>query len=279
MILESYLFHLRARNLSPRTIKATREYLAPFLARHDPLTVTRRDVEGYLAAFAARCRPASVFTAWRHLRGFFGWLTREGDIDTDPMVGVPKPIVPPTEIPMPTVDQVRLLLASCAGRTAADRRDFALIAVMLDSGLRVTEAANLKLTDISDTFTVRVFGKGRKWRTVQLGKTSSTAIRRWLRVRQSDSDYLWIGRNGPLKASGIQQLIRRRGRECGLRLHPHMLRHCFVDNWLRNGGSEIDLARLCGWTTTRMAGRYAQHRADERAIAAHAIIQPLDRLH
>ncbi len=54
-----------------------------------------------------------------------------------------------------------------------------------------------------------------------------------------------------------------------------MLRHTFVDNWLRNGGAEVDLARLAGWTTARMAERYAQHRADERAVTAHkTIAQP-----
>jgi hypothetical protein len=57
-----------------------------------------------------------------------------------------------------------------------------------------------------------------------------------------------------------------------------MLRHTFVDNWLSNGGAEVDRARLAGWTTTRMAERYAQHRADERAVTAHRQIGPLDRI-
>lgn len=48
MFLRSYVFHLRARNLSPRTIKATEEYLRPFLALHDPLNVSKRDIEVYL---------------------------------------------------------------------------------------------------------------------------------------------------------------------------------------------------------------------------------------
>lgn len=278
MILESYLFHLRARNLSPRTIKATREYLAPFLARHDPLTVSRRDVEGYLASLAARCRPASVFTAWRHLKGFFGWLTSEGEIDGSPMATVPKPIVPPTEIPMPSASQIRELLSSCGGRDRASRRDLALLAVMLDTGLRLSEVTRLQTSDISQDFTVRVFGKGRKWRTVQLGDKSAQSLSRWLRVRPPGHDALWVGRVGPLTPSGIRRIIRERGRAIGLDLHPHMLRHCFVDNWLRHGGNETDLARLCGWTTTRMAQRYAQYHAQERAIAAHATVRPLDGL-
>jgi integrase len=57
-----------------------------------------------------------------------------------------------------------------------------------------------------------------------------------------------------------------------------MLRHTFIDNWLRNGGNEVDLARLCGWTTTRMAERYARQRANERAVNAHSSIRPLDKM-
>jgi integrase len=64
----------------------------------------------------------------------------------------------------------------------------------------------------------------------------------------------------------------------GMRVHPHMLRHTFVDNWLRNGGIEVDLARLAGWSGTAMAGRYARHRAEDRALSAHAQISPLDKL-
>jgi integrase len=76
----------------------------------------------------------------------------------------------------------------------------------------------------------------------------------------------------------MRKMIQRRGLECGFHLHPHQLRHTFVDNWLRNGGSEVDLARLAGWTTTRMAERYAQHRAGERAQRPHETVRPLDAI-
>lgn len=81
MLLKTYLFHLKGRNLSPRTIKATGEYLRPFLAVHDPLSASPRVIEGYLADLAERCQPSTVQTAWRHLKGFYTWLHREGDIN------------------------------------------------------------------------------------------------------------------------------------------------------------------------------------------------------
>jgi integrase/recombinase XerC len=278
MLLDGYLFHLKARNLSPRTIKATGEYLRPFVRLHDPLRATRRDVEGYLADMFDRCRPSTVWTAWRHLRGFFGWLHAEGDIDVNPMDLVPKPVVPPVEIPVLRPEEVRALLDTCTGRTPIDRRDRAIIALMLDTGMRLSEVAGLAMADIGTDRTLRVFGKGRKWRTVAMGSLSTQALSRWLRTRGSHDGSLWTGTRGPLGPTGIRKMIQRRATQAGLSIHPHVLRHTFVDQWLRNGGSEVDLARLAGWTTTRMAERYAQQRANERAIGSHDVVRPLDRL-
>jgi site-specific recombinase XerD len=278
MQLTSYLFYLRARNLSPKTIKVTEEYLKPFLKNNDPLKATRADIEMWLGDLAQRCKPSTVWTAWRHLRGFYIWLEHEGDIEQNPMLSVPKPLVPPTDIAVLTPQQVQLLLETCGGKTLECRRDYAVVSLLLDTGLRLSEVTNLKTSDIGEDYTLRVFGKGRKWRTVALGTTSATALQRWLRVRNSKDDFLWSGKRGPLTNVGMRKMIQRRGAQAGIKLHPHVLRHTWVDNWLRNGGSEVDLARLAGWTSTRMAERYAQQRADQRALDAHRWVSPLDRI-
>jgi len=277
VFLTSYQFHQQARNLSPRTIKASGEYLRPFLALHDPLRCSQNDLLGYLADMTTRCRPSTVQTSWRHLKAFFDWLTSEGDIDNNPMAGIPKPIVPPVDVAVLTPDEVRRLLDTSKGHGFDNRRDLALLAIMLDSGLRLSEITNLTLDDVGADRTLRVFGKGRKWRTVALGTTAATALDRWLRIRGTSPGSLWRGRQGDLTPTGVRGVVRRRGRQAGLAIHPHMLRHTFVDNWLRNGGSEVDLSKLAGWTSTAMANRYAQHRAAERAVSSHKIVQPLDK--
>ena len=278
MDIDGYLFHLKARNLAPSTIKAAGEYLRPFERVNDPLNATKIEIQNYLGAMFDRCKPSTVWTAWRHLKGFYAWLEAEGDIDINPMNGVARPVVPAVEIPVLQSNEVAALLATCRGRAPIDRRDFAIISLMLDTGLRLSEVVRLSFEDVGETQTLRVFGKGRKWRTVALGNLSCQALMRWIRIRGDSSGPLWAGTRGSLGATGMRKMIQRRGQQAGLSLHPHMLRHTFVDNWLRNGGSEVDLARLAGWTTTRMAERYAQHRATERALAAHGMVMPLDAL-
>ena len=127
------------------------------------------------------------------------------------MVGVTKPIVPPSEIVVLTSPQVRSLLATCCGKDADSRRDHALLAIMLDIGLRLSEIARLSIDDVSEDGTLRVFGKGRKWRTVALGTTSGTALSRWTRLRSPDLTFLWSGRKGALSTEGIRKVVQRRG--------------------------------------------------------------------
>jgi len=278
MYLEGFQFHQRARNLSTSTMRVAKEVLTPFLQRHDPVTATKNQIRMYLAELQARCKPATVWTAWRHLRAFYKWLEAEGDIQVNPMTDIPKPVVPPTEVAVLTAEQVRLLLSTCKGSSTVDRRDRALLAVMLDSGIRLSEVAGLTIDDIGQDNSLRIYGKGRKWRTVALGDNAALALHRWLRLRGIAPGPLWTGRRGPLGTTGIRRVVAKRGKSVGLELHPHMLRHTFVDMWLRNGGNAIDLARLCGWTSIRMAELYARQRADERALSAHANIRPLDGL-
>ena len=110
MLLNSYLFHLKARNLSPRTVKAASEYISLFIRVCDPLTATKRDLEIFLSGKSETCRPSTVQTYWRYLKGFFEWLFNEGDITVNPMAGVPKPMVPPIDITVLSATEVHQLL-------------------------------------------------------------------------------------------------------------------------------------------------------------------------
>lgn len=278
MILRSYLFHLKTRNLSPATIKAAEEFLRPFIRDCDPLKATRNDIERFLNERFERCAPSTVWTYWRHLRGFFKFLESEGEIPINPMSQVPRPIVPPTEVRVLNHFEIQQLLGTCASRSTEDRRDLAILMILLDTGIRISELAGLTIEDIGEDSTLRVFGKGRKWRTAALGAGSSAALDRWLRSRGEAPGALWIGRKGAMTVSGLRRMVVNRGKQIAVDLHPHMLRHTFVDNWLRNGGAEVDLAKLCGWTSIRMTEKYARLHANERAVSAHKSVAPLDRV-
>jgi site-specific recombinase XerD len=124
--------------------------------------------------------------------------------------------------------------------------------------------------------TITVVGKGDKIRLVPYGVKTGTAIDRYLReLEQEQSERvtpngkLWIGRQGPLSTSGIDDVLHRICDDAGVpRLHWHQLRHTLAHTWLASGGTEGDLMSVAGWSSRSMLDRYAKSAQVERAHAA-----------
>jgi integrase len=106
---------------------------------------------------------------------------------------------------------------------------------------------------------------------VKISYDAARAIDRYLRVRarhaQAHRAGLWLGVNnrGPLTASGIYQVIARRGRQAGVAVYPHRFRHHFSHTWLDRGGAEGDLMELNGWSSPADAPPLRRQRRSARA--------------
>jgi site-specific recombinase XerD len=283
-LLQSWLRSLRARNLADSTVhvyERAARHLTGWLAKHHPklapVDLRREHLEAFLAEFGQGRSASYASQVFRGLQQWMKWLLDEDEIDADPMARMDPPIVPEIPVPILTDDQLRLLLASCSGRRLVDRRDMALLRLMIDTGGRLTEISNLKVSDVDlDQQVCRVLGKGRKERLLPFGAKTADALDRYLRARRADrradSPGLWLGEKGKgaLSSNGVYQVVKRKGRALGLpELHPHMFRHTSSHRWLAAGGSEGDLMSLNGWKSRAMLQRYAASAAAERARESH----------
>ena len=148
-------------------------------------------------------------------------------------------------------DQVEAYL-KIQGESPLDIRDQAMAELFYSSGLRLSELADLDLGDVDLAGQlVTVIGKGRKTRTLPVGKFALSAIRAWLVVRpeiEGEPAIFTSTRGTRISVRNIQARLRKRGRETNMHqeVHPHMLRHSFASHMLESSGDLRAVQELLG---------------------------------
>ncbi len=253
----------------------------------DPKQILREQVDDFLIWLRdeREAKPATVRARFSALRRFFNWCAEEGEIDHSPMdrmrgVKVDEP--PPAVL---SDDQVRRLFEACKGADFDDRRDSALLSVMLDCGLRRAEVAGIMVEDLDLTaqhITIRR-RKGGKQDVVRFGPMTARDLDRYLRVRprhsKADLPALWLAQKGALSGDGIHHVIARRARMAGIEgLHPHVLRHQFAHSLKAAGASDEDIMELGAWADMKSMRRYGAAARQARAWETHRRLSPRDRI-
>jgi site-specific recombinase XerD len=178
------------------------------------------------------------------LKAFFSWLYEEGYTETNRLEKLKFPRVPKKYVDVLTEDDVRKILSYLDQNTALGARNAAIITTLLDTGIRVAELVNLKLSDAHiEQGYLKVMGKGTRERVVPIGVSDQRSLLRYLHYLRPeplrpDVDSFFLTAEGrPLTVGCVQLMLKRVGRASGVsRLHAHLCRHTFATSYLMNGG-------------------------------------------
>jgi integrase/recombinase XerC len=259
--LERFARHLATeRRLSAHTVMAYRRDLAALrrwceqTALSDWSQLDHQHVRSFAARSHARgLSGRSVQRRLAAVRSFFGYLTREGALQSNPALEVRAPRAARRLPTTPDVDQMARLL-SMQPQGLLQTRDLALMELLYSSGLRLAEIVALRLQDLDLTAgEVRVHGKGDKERVVPVGRVARAALGRWLAQRATlvghEVRAVFVGRTGrPLGARAVQLRVAEHARAMGLpmHLHPHMFRHAFATHLLESSHDLRAVQELLG---------------------------------
>jgi site-specific recombinase XerD len=258
--LEEGLSHFQAeltgRNVSSLTITAYVTDLRQFFAflRETNLAATRcdqverEDINAYLAALAAKGR-TGVTRARKlaSLRAFFSALAMAGLIPNSPATSVTMPKKERRERVFLRPDEFTKLLSAAGGHA----RDYCILQLFLQTGIRVTELANLTLADVDlAARTLRIAGKGQKERILDLEKKATQALKNYLAQRPPSPDqHLFLNYQGAgLSDRGVKKLVEKYRVASGITkpVSCHSLRHTFGTYKAARGVSIVQIRDWMG---------------------------------
>ena len=227
----------------------------------------------------------SIQTYVRALRAFFRWLWREGYTENNRLAYLRPPKAPSKLVEILKPQEISEIFRSIDTGTPIGVRNFAMLMLFLDSGLRCSELGWFTLDDINmDGRYLKVMGKGGKERIVPFGSSVEKALLRYsLRFRPEPFNpsircFFLTPDGKPLTRNCVYLVIRRIALKSGVsRLHPHLCRHTFATNYLINGGDVFSLQQILGHTTLEMVKRYVTL-ASGHVTAQHRKFSPMDRL-
>lgn len=207
-------------------------------------------------AFLSYCRNergndnAAISRKVSTLRAFFKYLcVKMKQIPENPMEELESPKLKKSLPKYLTLDESVQLLESIDGRDK--ERDYAIITLFLNCGLRLSELCSLNYTDIKSDGTLTVTGKGNKERTIYLNKMCIDAVKDYMKVRPvdgvKDKNALFLsGRKNRISPKTVQHLVEKYIEKSGLGdrgFSTHKLRHTAATLMYQKGGVDVLLIK------------------------------------
>lgn len=246
--------------------------------------ITTDIARAFIAHIQTGHKPSTVSDYFKTAHRFLEWLVEEERLAINPMRKIKTPRVPETIIKPFGPDHIQVIMALCDDGRRISIRNRAMVLVLLDTGLRLSELTRIQVADIDiRQGIIKVMGKGAKERIVGIGKSTLKAIIRYYKSRSGNHPQLWLTEEGkPLSVDGAGQIFNKtlkpRAGFSDVRLSAHTFRHTCGTMELLNGASERDVQLLLGHSTQRMTQHYTATITSRMIVARHKSFSPVERL-
>lgn len=230
--------------------------------------------------------PYTIQGKVRSLKTFASWLFNEGYTTDHVLYNLKMPKAPQNLIEPLTNSEIDQLINSQNPLTALGCRNIAILVLLLDTGLRISELSGLRNDNVNiEEGYLRVMGKGSRERLIPIGGLAQKMLWRYtIHFRPNPAletgDYLFLTLDGnPLRPNAIKLLLKRWGKRAGVpRLHGHLCRHTYATNFLNyNCGDVFKLQQILGHTTLEMVRRYV-HYTSAQAMIKSKPSSPVDHM-
>lgn len=269
--LEIFVKNMREEGRSPNTIK---NYLADI--KHFQEFVGVHTGDGVSAAaqitlkkFVQHLKKSGLAVSTinrriQSLRTFFNVLIKEGYRSDNPLDGIkPLKVAKQNETKWLERHQVRAIFEAIDNYPQGEEkrvRDRAIISVLVNTGLRVSELCNLKLEHLDfENGIIEVTGKGSKYRKVPFPKASQKAVKRWLQYRDLDTPYLFHTERSPrMTDRAVQHIAQKLSERLNFKFTVHQLRHTALKNIADATGKIEIVASVAGHEDVNTSKRYIE---------------------
>ena len=241
-------------------IKIFEEYLASL--KLDYLKVDKDIIRDYLKYLGnLGYKSSSVNRILSSLYKYYDYLEMVKVIDSNPFKSIKRPR---KEKKLPNFinnnDYEVLLDKTLERKDIIGLRNALLIELLYSSGIRISEAINIKLKDINrDDKSIRILGKGNKMRIVYFGDYAKEYLNSYLALRNSNSEYLFLNKNNtPLTRRGAEYIVSSLVKNSLLKkkITPHTFRHSYATEMLNNGADIRSVQELLGHASLSTTGIY-----------------------
>lgn len=218
----------------------------------------------------------SVTTYVQSLKAYTRWLYLEEITSRDVAGRLRKPRVPDTQKQPYSNDELKRMLAVVKDNP----RDYAIITLLIDCGLRASELCNLKVTDANTAQGLLIVrqGKGRKDRVVPMSPKTIRVVRKFAATRPPDGYMFSTVKRDCFTAGSLLQLIQRVGKAAKVpNANVHRFRHTFALAWLRNDGDVMTLQKVMGHSNLSTTQVYLSLTTEDLQ-RGHATASPLSNL-